>query len=162
MKVSGINDYGFLFNSYSNSSKGSSDLLGNVSLTDYKNIKTGGYGKLLKSYYSMEKVDAKESPSVTASTDTKKSTHKTNFLDSIAPATSKETKDTKSVNFLDTIVPKTVKTDNKVSEVETKTKETEKEEEQPVVDTSKLLYTVNGGYGDASSVLAGNFFNTGA
>lgn len=175
MRVSGINDYSFLFNSYSNTSAGSSDLLGSINLTDYNNIKTGGYGKLLKSYYSMETVDSnKSSASASASgtsSETKKVAHKANFLDGIAPS-SASTKETKSVNFLDTIVPKTTSTTKtgetaKASET-TKATESAKvddkntQEEIPVADTSKLLYTMNAGYADASSVLAGNFFNVGA
>ena len=157
MRVSGINDYSFLFNQYSNTSRGSSDLLGSINLTDYKNIKTGGYGKLLKSYYSMEKVDSKETTSSVSSNETKKVAHKTNFLDSIVPMT-------------DTTKPEALKDDETKSDtakedVATKVAETtgvKKQEEIPVADTSKLLYSMNAGYADASSVLAGNFFNVGA
>ena len=138
MNISGIkNDYSFLFNSYSNSSKGSSDLLSNVNLTDYKNIKSGSYGKLLKSYYSMEKVD---------------SSAKVNSSATVEESAKSKSDETKSVNFLDTIVPKKAAV---TAQVESKA-----QEDQPVADTSKLLYSVSGTYQDASSVLAGNFFNT--
>lgn len=49
-------DYGFLFKSM-NSSKSGGNVLGGVNLSDYADIKSGSYGKLLKSYYAKQKLE---------------------------------------------------------------------------------------------------------
>ena len=46
--------------SYGNKS-GSTDLLGSINLSDYSSIKSGGYGKLMKAYYSAEDGSDKKS-----------------------------------------------------------------------------------------------------
>ncbi len=66
------NDYSFLFSSLSSSGQGSSaNLLSNISLTDYNNIKSGTYYKLMKAYYAKKSGENDSYSSVSkSSTDT--------------------------------------------------------------------------------------------
>lgn len=58
-------DYSTLFSSLSTNRNNASNLLSNINLTDYNNIKTGTYYKLLKAYYAKDDV-SKSSEDTTA------------------------------------------------------------------------------------------------
>lgn len=52
MNISTRTNYSYLFNSLNSSSSSSSNIFNSINLSDYSSIKSGSYGKLLRSYYS--------------------------------------------------------------------------------------------------------------
>lgn len=57
MRLTPVNDYSYLFSNLNNGNNfGSSNMLG-INLSDYSSIKSGGYGKLLRSYYKSQGTD---------------------------------------------------------------------------------------------------------
>ncbi len=69
-------NYSTLFNTLPKRGNGASDLLSSINLTDYKNIKSGSYHKLLNAYYDQKADDAKKSADRKTEEATKKSTEK--------------------------------------------------------------------------------------
>ena len=59
IKVNERNDYSYLFDSLNNSSSGASNNIFNaIDLSEYYSIKSGAYGKAVKTYFEQEKAES--------------------------------------------------------------------------------------------------------
>ena len=71
MKIPEKPDYSFLFNNNNSSAGSSANIFNSIDLSEYNSIKTGTYGKLLKSYYAQMDDDSSKE---VKDTDNKKKT----------------------------------------------------------------------------------------
>ena len=58
IKVTEKTDYGFLFDSLNNNSGASNNIFNAIDLSEYHSIKSGAYGKALKTYYAQQTEDS--------------------------------------------------------------------------------------------------------
>lgn len=78
MRITPRNDYSFLFNNLNSGYGKGSNMLG-IDLSEYSSIKSGGYGKLLKSYYQTQAKDVSSSATDKKEKDTKPASKVTEY-----------------------------------------------------------------------------------
>ena len=139
MNISMRNDYSYLFNSMNSKATSSNSMYG-INLSDYASIKSGGYGKLMKAYYSSD---------ISSSDDSKKS--QASSQDILSKLT--ETKKTVATTEKD-------EADNKTDTVAATDAATTKVYLDKILESSKQLYASTGAYTDASAAVAGATLDT--
>lgn len=144
MNISMRNDYSYLFNSMNSKATSSNSMYG-INLSDYASIKSGGYGKLMKAYYSSD---------VSASTDSKKS--QASSQDILSKLTeSKKTVATTEKAEADNKTEAKAATDTAATKVSSA-----KDYLDKILESSKQLYASTGAYTDASAAVAGATLDT--
>lgn len=143
MNISMRNDYSYLFNNMGSKSSNAGGLYG-INLSDYSSIKSGGYGKLMKAYYSSD---------ISTSSDDKKAKGSSeDILSKLTEAKKvspvKDKADTEKAQS----TASTASSDTKVSSA--------KDYLDVILESSKQMYANNGGYTDSSSAVVGAAFNT--
>ena len=144
MNISMRNDYSYLFNSMNSKATSSNGMYG-INLSDYASIKSGGYGKLMKAYYSSE---------ISSSDDSKKS--QASSQDILSKLT--ESKKTAATTEKDEATNKTdavAATDASTTKVSSA-----KDYLDKILESSKQLYASTGAYTDASAAVAGATLDT--
>ena len=94
INISPKTDYSPLLSSLNNRNAGG-NLLNNISLSDYKNLKSGSYHKLLNSYYKEKSADQKASTKTDADKKTVSTDKKTNSTSKASDAKSSDSAITK-------------------------------------------------------------------
>lgn len=144
MNISMRNDYSYLFNSMNSKATSSNSMYG-INLSDYASIKSGGYGKLMKAYYSSD---------ISSSDDSKKSQASSQDILSKLTETKKTVATTEKAeadNKTDTVAATDAAT-TKVSSA--------KDYLDKILESSKQLYASTGAYTDASAAVAGATLDT--
>ena len=143
MNISTRNDYSYLFNSMNSKAANSNGMYG-INLSDYSSIKSGGYGKLMKAYYS-------------TAVDTKDDSGKTSNSKDILSKLTEARKPVEATDKTDT----DKKTDATASTAASETKvSSAKDYLDTILESSKQLYASNGAYNDASAAIAGATLDT--